>query len=187
MFYLILWNLLIRCRILTKPQLLEESSSHEAFFICSAKSLYKTLKALTLLATITDILTTHHNLLTNILPIPFTYTYVHQMLILTAFLDSEFVFYIIVLCSMETRRGAAIPYWESGLDHDMVEPTTSVLTSDRIFGNCYVQVMNEPFRNMREHEITSYQKLWNWSAIVLFLGFFLLYVNYLFLVNKVHL
>lgn len=28
------------------------------------------------------------------------------------------------------------------------------------------------FRNMREHEITSYKKLWNWSAIVLFLGFF---------------
>lgn len=50
---------------------------------------------------------------------------------------------------METQCGAAIPYWESGLDHDMVDPTTSVLWSGRYFGNGDGEVMNGPFRDMR--------------------------------------
>ncbi|XP_034313327.1 tyrosinase-like protein 1 [Magallana gigas] len=55
----------------------------------------------------------------------------------------------IYLLLMETQCGAAIPYWESGLDHDMVDPTTSVLWSDRYFGNGDGEVMNGPFRDMR--------------------------------------
>lgn len=60
------------------------------------------------------------------------------MFILIMFLDSEFVFYIIVLCSMEIWCGVVILYWELGLDYDMVELIIFVFWSDWIFGNCYV-------------------------------------------------
>lgn len=50
---------------------------------------------------------------------------------------------------LETACRAPIPYWDSGLDHDMADPTMSILWSDQFFGNGDGEVMNGPFRNMR--------------------------------------
>lgn len=50
---------------------------------------------------------------------------------------------------LETACNAPIPYWESGLDHDMADPTESILWSDEYFGNGNGAVITGPFRNMR--------------------------------------
>lgn len=55
----------------------------------------------------------------------------------------------IYLLLLETACRAPIPYWDSGLDHDMADPTMSILWSDQFFGNGDGEVMNGPFRNMR--------------------------------------
>lgn len=52
-------------------------------------------------------------------------------------------------CRLETACGAPIPYWESGLDHDMEDPTESILWSDDFFGNGNGVVTTGPFRSMR--------------------------------------
>lgn len=52
-------------------------------------------------------------------------------------------------CRLETACGVPIPYWESGLDHDMEDPTESILWSDDFFGNGDGVVTTGPFRNMR--------------------------------------
>lgn len=50
---------------------------------------------------------------------------------------------------LETACGAPIPYWDSGLDHDMEDPTESVLWGDNYFGNGQMNVVRGPFRDMR--------------------------------------
>lgn len=50
---------------------------------------------------------------------------------------------------METACRAPIPYWDSGLDHDMQDPTMSILWSPQFFGNGDGDVTTGPFRNMR--------------------------------------
>ncbi|XP_052718706.1 uncharacterized protein LOC128190628 [Crassostrea angulata] len=55
----------------------------------------------------------------------------------------------IYLLLLETACGAPIPYWESGLDHDMEDPTASILWSDDFFGNGNGVVTTGPFRSMR--------------------------------------
>lgn len=50
---------------------------------------------------------------------------------------------------LETACRAPIPYWDSGLDHDMTDPTMSILWSNQFFGNGDGEVMNGPFRDMR--------------------------------------
>lgn len=52
-------------------------------------------------------------------------------------------------CRLETACGVPIPYWESGLDHDMEDPTESILWSDDFFGNGNGVVTTGPFRRMR--------------------------------------
>ncbi|XP_061197835.1 tyrosinase-like protein 1 [Saccostrea echinata] len=55
----------------------------------------------------------------------------------------------IYLLLLESACGVPIPYWDSSVDHDMGDPTESVLWSDQFFGNGDGVVNRGPFRNMR--------------------------------------
>ncbi|XP_062610711.1 tyrosinase-like protein 2 [Saccostrea cucullata] len=55
----------------------------------------------------------------------------------------------IYLLLLESACGVPVPYWDSSVDHDMQDPTLSVLWSDQFFGNGDGVVNSGPFRNMR--------------------------------------
>lgn len=53
------------------------------------------------------------------------------------------------LFRLETECNAPIPYWDSGLDYDMVDPTASILWGPLFFGNGDGEVSNGPFQRIR--------------------------------------
>ncbi|XP_061166505.1 uncharacterized protein LOC133206230 [Saccostrea echinata] len=55
----------------------------------------------------------------------------------------------IYLLLLETACRSPIPYWDSALDHEMEDPTDSILWSDELLGNGDGVVTSGPFRNMR--------------------------------------
>ncbi|XP_062572515.1 tyrosinase-like protein 1 [Saccostrea cucullata] len=55
----------------------------------------------------------------------------------------------IYLLLVETACRAPIPYWDSTLDHEIDDPTDSIVWSDEYFGNGNGVVIRGPFRNMR--------------------------------------
>ncbi|XP_062587119.1 tyrosinase-like protein 1 [Saccostrea cucullata] len=55
----------------------------------------------------------------------------------------------IYLLLLETACGSPIPYWDSTVDHDMIDPTSSVIWSDMFFGNGDGDVMTGPFQSLR--------------------------------------
>ncbi|XP_061189970.1 uncharacterized protein LOC133197781 [Saccostrea echinata] len=55
----------------------------------------------------------------------------------------------IYLLVLETACRSPIPYWDSTLDHEMEDPTDSIVWSDEYFGNGDGVVITGPFRNMR--------------------------------------
>ncbi|XP_061162758.1 tyrosinase-like protein 1 [Saccostrea echinata] len=55
----------------------------------------------------------------------------------------------IYLLLLETACGTPIPYWDSTVDHDMMDPTRSMIWSDMFFGNGDGEVMTGPFQSLR--------------------------------------
>ncbi|XP_062610691.1 uncharacterized protein LOC134272478 [Saccostrea cucullata] len=55
----------------------------------------------------------------------------------------------IYLLLFETACRSPIPYWDSTLDHEMEDPTLSILWGDEFLGNGDGVVTSGPFRNMR--------------------------------------
>ena len=76
--------------------------------------------------------------------------------------------------SLETACGVPIPYWDSTVDHDMADPTMSILWSDMFYGNGDGDVMTGPYQSVRTILGTPLERNIGTGMELLFVYFFCL-------------